>query len=452
MNQLNISRIHEIADDFVKDPINIVTSNAYHMTDFCNLVINQKVLDTTDHIFSNSCTDSISPMDQNSAGVCWICGGLSVCRRSIIKNLNLDNKFNMSINYLLFWDKLEKCNYYINYIIENRKLKPTKDKIHDLISSPCCDGGSWHNFVDLVNKYGMVPDTVYKRKYSSKNTKNMNKLINHKLREFTSIIMSRNVLTKIIMRMIGVPIFPDTIFVWVYLNKTNEKKIINTLNPLSFFNNFCDLKLDQFLQIINDPRKRHPYNKLYIKKDIHDIINPTLNVQSLVMLNLPNDEIIELIVKQIDAKIPVWFSCDVDKYVNHQHNIMDIDIYNYGLPFNTSFTRMSKSDRLDFYDSYPNHVMTIIGYDFDTQVSDNSKKRKLSDGVLKFKVENSWGETGKNEGHYTMTIEWFKMFGYNLSIDRRFLNQSHIECLGNKPYVLHKNDLFLSKLILVFEI
>ena len=68
------------------------------------------------------------------------------------------------------------------------------------------------------------------------------------------------------------------------------------------------------------------------------------------MLNLEIDAMIQMITLQIDSGIPVWFSCDINKYIHHTYNILDTNIYDYGLPFNTSFNDMSKADRLDFND------------------------------------------------------------------------------------------------------
>ena len=47
------------------------------------------------------------------------------------------------------------------------------------------DGGYWQNFVNLINKYGIVPEYVLPDTYSSLNTKELNELLSRYLRKFT---------------------------------------------------------------------------------------------------------------------------------------------------------------------------------------------------------------------------------------------------------------------------
>src|SRR5271170_853714 len=103
--ELNYSTVRDIVNTYENDPKHIVTSNAFQVTDFNRLVMNNRVLDKINHIFSNQIDkeDKVDPMNQESAGLCWMCAGLTMCRRSIINQLKLPKKFNLSLNYLLFW-------------------------------------------------------------------------------------------------------------------------------------------------------------------------------------------------------------------------------------------------------------------------------------------------------------------------------------------------------------
>lgn len=518
--KLDISIIRTAVSQFENDPTNVMISNACQINDINSLVINNRSVDKFNHIFSNTLPDN-DAIDQGQAGVCWICGGITMCRKSIIKKMGLDKSFNLSINYLLFWDKIEKCNYFMDHIIKNHDKQFDSKIMRDILSSPCSDGGFWHTFADLIEKYGIVPDTVCKRKYSSRHTSNMNMLLKHKLREFAAKIMSPNknsthmstqmstqmstnmstnmsthmsieqmmeikneytvLITKIMMNTIGTPIFPDTVFDWTYEIK-NKKHVVKNLTPMSFYEKYCNLKFNDFTVIINDPRPRHPYNKLYVTSSVNHMSADRSDMTSHLLLNLHYDDIAQLIMKQIDDGIPVWFACDIGKYTNHKRNIMDIDVYNYGIPFNTSFTQMSKADRMDFSDSWPTHAMAIVGYDIDENHNNeedidnidninniSNKKRhneniitcvskklkgtkkskrdanyysELSHKIVKFKVENSWGNYGDNNGYYVMTHKWFKMFGYEYTIHTKYLNDQQKKILTTTPIKLKQHDVF----------
>ncbi|VBB18664.1 Bleomycin hydrolase (pepC) [Yasminevirus sp. GU-2018] len=489
---LDTDFVRKVVADIDNEPKNVVSANAFQSVEFSKLVLNHSVLDKADHVFSHQITDEVEAVDQESAGLCWMCGGLSMCRRSVINSLGLDKDFHLSLNHLMFWDKVERSNYFLNFIIENRHLPFDSRKIDSATSHPISDGGYWHTFYDLVQKYGIVPDTVFKRRVSGKNTSSMNKLIQYKLREFASIVMSPNkpvntpqlslsdiqglknqylaTIITILVQIVGHPIYPDEKFSWTYSTKKGKKGIITDITPLEFYTQKCKINFDDYVLIMNDPRQRHPYNRTYEKITtrqmvVPDVVGKTnkvatskLNNRAHISLNLEFDEVVKLVIKQIDAGVPVWFSCDVGKYANHKYNILDTNLYNFGSPFNTSFNNMSKADRLDFNESYASHVMCIVGYDLDGAVGHRAKKRKISKTdsngedsasdvydesatkVVKFKVENSWGDIGDGDGFYLMTREWFEQYGYEVVIKDEYLTPDQIEALKTKPTKMKFTD------------
>jgi len=133
--ELNYFDVRNVVNTYEKDPKSIVTSNAFQSIDFNKLVMNNRVYDKIDHIFSNQIDngDVTEVINQESAGLCWMCPGLTMCRRFIVKKLNFCKEFHLSLNYLLFWDKLEKSNYFMNYIVENRHKKLESFAINNML-------------------------------------------------------------------------------------------------------------------------------------------------------------------------------------------------------------------------------------------------------------------------------------------------------------------------------
>ena len=60
----------------------------------------------------------------------------------------------------MFWDKLEKANYFLENIIKSRDESYESRLITHLLKAPVQDGGQWDMFVNLINKYGAVPKDV----------------------------------------------------------------------------------------------------------------------------------------------------------------------------------------------------------------------------------------------------------------------------------------------------
>ena len=70
----------------------------------------------------------------------------------MIKKYNLED-FEFSQNYLFFYDKLEKANYFLNFIYDNKNKKMDDLKLIHMLDNLTNDGGQWNVFVNLINRY-----------------------------------------------------------------------------------------------------------------------------------------------------------------------------------------------------------------------------------------------------------------------------------------------------------
>lgn len=52
------------------------------------------------------------------------------------------------------------------------------------------------------------------------------------------------------------------------------------------------------------------------------------------------------------------------------------------------------------------------------------------------RVENSWGEDRCEKGYLIMTSEWFKEFGFEVAVDKKFVPQEVLEVFKQDPIVL----------------
>ena len=104
-----------------------------------------------------------------------------------MKKLNL-RTFELSEIYQMFWDKLEKANYFLEAIIETREEPLDGRLVSSLLSDPISDGGQWNMFVSLIKKYGVMPKTFMPETANSSNSDPMNALLASKLREYAKIL------------------------------------------------------------------------------------------------------------------------------------------------------------------------------------------------------------------------------------------------------------------------
>ena len=141
-----------------------------------------------DHNYSDIIENEIEKTtNQKQSGRCWGFAALNLMRINLAKKYNLKN-FEFSQSYFMFYDKLEKSNYFLENIISTSKLNFDDRLIMWLLDSPIQDGGQWDMFINLMEKYGIVPQSVMPETIHSSASRSMNQIITRTLKKFASIL------------------------------------------------------------------------------------------------------------------------------------------------------------------------------------------------------------------------------------------------------------------------
>jgi bleomycin hydrolase len=157
MTETAISRrfVDEQSRRFDEDPLSTVRQNAMAESDAGKLALNQKVAMSIDRNFSIR-LDDWSPTDQKGSGRCWLFAATNLLRAGVIKKLKMKG-FEFSQNWLMFWDKLEKANYFLEAMIETADRDIDDRTVVTIIGNCVNDGGQWNMFVNIAAKYGLIP-------------------------------------------------------------------------------------------------------------------------------------------------------------------------------------------------------------------------------------------------------------------------------------------------------
>ncbi|MGD1821473.1 MAG: aminopeptidase C [Pleomorphochaeta sp.] len=376
--------------------------------------------------------------NQKQSGRCWMFAALNVMRLEIMEKLNLET-FELSQAYPFFYDKLEKTNHFLENIIETINLDLDSREVAFLLTDPLGDGGQWDMFASLIDKYGVVPKSDMPESFSSSQSRYMDKLLTAKLREFACILrddFSQNndinnlrILKKemlnTIYRMLSICLGePPTTINFEIRNKNNDFIRDSKITPLDFYNKYVDMKMSDYVSIINAPTKDKPYNNTYTVK----FLGSVQGGYPIKYLNLPIDELKELAIKQMSDGKAVWFGSDVGQSSNKETGIMALDIYNFNNLFSTEFS-LSKAQRLDYGESLMTHAMVLSGVNID----DNGKPNR-------WKVENSWGDKHGNKGYFVMSDDWFNEFTYQVVINKKYLSDEQKENFKKNPILLKPWD------------
>ncbi len=172
---LSDEHIVSFQQSFRANPAYRVVQNAVTHTSVDDIALNRDIVTAIDHSFSTT-LDDWSVTHQKRSGRCWMFAGLNLCRPGAMAKMNL-KAFEFSQNYLLFWDKLEKANYFLEAILETADRAADERTVHWLLGNLLSDGGQWNMFVNLIRKYGVIPKSAMPETESSSNTGTMNAIL-----------------------------------------------------------------------------------------------------------------------------------------------------------------------------------------------------------------------------------------------------------------------------------
>ena len=418
MTRLSIDKINEYEKEFLEDKRNIVAMNAATYNGVQKVARDVNALKDEPFAFNVDIKNG-DVTNQKQSGRCWMFASMNVLRNIVIKKFNLEN-FELSQSYTLFWDKLERCNYYMEAVIEKAN-EPLEDRVMDyLMSDLLSDGGQWDMFVNIVKKYGLVPKYAYPESQTSSATVQLNKYLCKILRKYTTELRDAvqnegvkkarelkeevlkdvyNVLTSTLGQM------PEKFDVVLH---DKDGKLIEDkgMDAHSFFDKYIGVEIDQYISLINSPTEDKPFNQTYTIKYLGNIIEGKI----VKHLNLPIEELKKAAVKQLKDGYPVWFGCDVGRssVVEDERAMLDTKAVDYESLFNVDL-KLSKEDALDYGYSMMTHAMTFTG----VQMNGNEP--------LRFKVENSWGEKFGYKGHFVMTSDWFDQYVYQVVVNKKYL-------------------------------
>ena len=389
-----------------------------------------------DHSFSDIVTGEMSTTNQKSSGRCWGFAGLNLFRIYLGRKYNLRD-FQFSQSYFMFWDKLEKSNYFLESIIKTADKDWNSRLIMHLLSAPIQDGGQWDMWVNLVAKYGVVPQSEMPESFSSSKSMRMNRMITRKLRENaivlrgmkmkqasdSDIASEKKQMLEQVYKMLTIHLGnPPKTFDWQTRDKKKNFIRVGGLNPNSFYNDHIGLKLDEYVCLINCPMSDKEYNKIYTV----DFLGNVIEGNQIKYLNVEIEDMKKAAINSLKDDEPVWFGCDVSKHFHRDLGVMDVDLFDYDSFYDVKFG-MDKASRLEYGDSQMTHAMLFTGVDLDS----NNKSKK-------WRVENSWGNKGGDKGYHIMTDKWFDEYNYEIVVHKKHISQKLLD-LYNKEKPIHLN-------------
>ena len=426
------------------------------------LVLNQRLVDAHDTHFSHRIRFK-GVTDQHSSGRCWLFAGLNTLRPAIIAKNDLDD-FEFSETYLQFWDKLEKANLYLEYMIELRNADPLDREWESVQKFTLDDGGWWQGVVALVGKYGVVPKEAMPATTASDNTDTLNKILERKLHVDGAKIRAlaragADVKTlraykqqaivevyRILAQTLGEP---PREFSWRPPKKKDDAKKdaarakkegkkndgnkskakakepamdidltpAKKYTPQSFYREMVGAALEDYVSLYYDPL--NPLMKHYAFQRSRNFADrPDID-----FVNISLDAMKRIAMASVMTNEPVWFAADVGKDQNTKLGIMATNLYNYGPLFDVNL-QLDRAQRILFRDGGANHAMVFMGVDV------------VNHQPAKWLVENSWGADKGDKGLWTLYNNWFDEHVYMVIVNKRHVPAAMLKVFKEPVTVL----------------
>lgn len=433
--------LSQIRSKFYADPRNLQAQNVCVRVDPFEACLSRKAVESTNHVFQHKIETEGKPVtNQKNTGRCWLFATLNVIRVPFVKQYNLE-EFEFSQNYLFFWDKIERSNYFLNNIVKTAKRGDTVDSrvVNFLLNDPIPDGGQWDMVLNLINRYGLMPKACFPETFCSEASGRLNALLRSKLREYAQalrtlvdggasdqqihqrIVDQMTVIFRIVGICLGVP--PET-FVWEYYDKSKNYNTVGPVTGPEFYTKYVKpyFNVDDKVCLVTDPRSTNPFGKIYTV----DCLGNVVGGRPTIYNNQPPELLMKLCAESIKNNEPVWFGCEVSKRFSNKAGIEDITAHDFKLMFGTDIqVVMSKADRLLYAESSMSHAMvfTAVSYDKDGKIS-------------KFRVENSWGDDRGDKGYLVLSSDWFNEFVFEAVIDKKHVPNEVLEVFNQEPVVL----------------
>ncbi len=440
LTPLDQTRLEGLRTAFDEREANHVAMNAVTQVGIDEVAHNYNRSRLLQHRFSVS-IDNGTVTSQAHSGRCWLFSSLNVARFVARKALNIDGKstanpmgdFELSQNYAMYYDKLERVNYFLRDVAALvRAGEPVDSQLmRFLMGDVMGDGGQWIMAMNIYKKYGAVPKQYYPETASSQNTSQMNDQLRRLLHQATAhMVANPDGIDEIIDRTLeaGHRILtihlgtPPTSFDWEWTDKDGVFHRDGRITPQEFWKRYVNAGLEDYVCLVDDPRPEHPKGRKIGIEHLGNVAggNPTeyLNVPVEVMKDCAR----RLMSEQ---GLPVWFGADCHPMMDRKAGQWATDLFEYGRVYGVDFN-MDKEQRVRFGDSAQNHAMAFVGVD----VADDGRTTN------RWRVENSWGGDIANKGYFTMSDDWFSQYVYEVAVPKSMLSEEYRQAFDQEAIML----------------
>lgn len=348
------------------------------------------------------------PYSQGKSGICWISSAL-FCISVYLDRQKKEEFKNIffSKTYLMFYDKLERADYFIDKVI---KYKNNTHYLRYIINHTMTDRGQWNMVRNLICKYGLLPHDAMKDDLCNKSTKGLNSLISTILKTYAYKIISTDVFSEddipkikkevlgkiyaILVDFFGMP--PEE---FEFYSCDGHKKMIT---PETFFNQYIKFPFDNYVSLCSFGNKY--FTKYHVLLD-----NNIQGGEEAVHLSLPDKEFNQAIISQLRNDGFCWCTCDSGKFYIESYLLYDDGAFQFRYSDYSFFTSLCRDDLIKYRFASPIHAIVL-------------KDEVLYNKKRMFLAYNS-ADNKKNKHYCFLSESWFEKFIFQAVVHKDIVEE-----------------------------
>ena len=425
ITKLSVEDLQSLRDSFTADETNRIAMNAVTAAGIDKVAKNYDRARLLQRRFS-TIVDNGEVTHQDRSGRCWLFSSLNVARFVAKKNMDLE-QFEFSQNYAMYYDKLERVNYFLKDMACLVEAGEPEDSrlVQHLLREVMGDGGQWTMAMNVYKKYGAVPKDLFPETESYKNTGPMNNKLCKLMRQAVAHMYENpeNIdqivknATEAGHRILTIHLGePPVSFDWEWTDKDDEFHRDGEITPVEFWKKYVgSADLESYVCLVYDPRKEHPKGRKIAIEHLGNVVGG----DATEYLNVPNQFMKDCVRRVlVEQGIPVWFGAECGPMMDREAGAWATDLFEYDRVYGVRFD-LSKEQRVRFGDSAMDHAMAFAGVD----VADDGTTTR------RWRVENSWGDKIADKGYFTMSDDWFTEYVYEVAVPKALLPEEYQKAL-----------------------
>ena len=452
----------ELTRAFSKDRANRVARNAVTSMNVHAAARDVSRLRTYHDTFAVSRVRTGKVTNQRHSGRCWMFSAFNVARAATMDLLDVDD-FEFSQAYGFFYDKLEKFNVGLEYVIETASLPADSREVADLLEHSMGDGNYYPAAMNIIKKWGLVPKDAMPESACTKDADQMNAQLDRlfrksamELRRLAADGATEGELREakeamvadchhVLCVCLGEP--PLTIDVEIPVGKNCRIKssqlveqtgddrpacekdsprrllVDRGITPREFAERYVPFDPDNYVQLVSMPGETRPFGSVYHRRFCETMAGG----RPVRMLNMPVEVLEDAAVASLRAGVPCEMACDVaqqfPRKIEDFPGVLACDTMDFEGLFGVDLT-MSRAEMIDAHETRNTHAMTFQG----VELGDDGRP-------VAWRIENSWGEDACKKGYLVASAEWFRTYGGEVVVRREFVPEDVLELWDNAPVV-----------------